>query len=102
MVSFFVLAFQLSPAWPPAVIPVCVFAFSRKTEVEEDKSFPSITAHLEPTAWVVPSLCTFDPVMLSINNIHPPYVTNVEFKRKKAIALRRGGNWLMNTSSSLG
>lgn len=44
MVSFFVLAFQLSPAWPPVAISVCVFAFSRKTEVEEDKSFPSIAA----------------------------------------------------------
>lgn len=26
------------------------------------------------TAWVIPSLCTFDSVILTVNNIHTPYV----------------------------
>ena len=43
MVSFFVLASQLSHGWPPAAISVCI-CVSRKMEVEGDKSFPSIVA----------------------------------------------------------
>lgn len=39
----------------------------------------SVFSHLNVwnTAWVIPSLCTFgtfDPVMLSVNNIHTPYI----------------------------